>query len=129
VTPTILVVDDHAGFRAFTRTLLGNDGFAVIGEAADGAEAIEAVLRHRPDVVLLDVQLPGIDGFEVAEEIAGMASPPAVVMTSTRDAADYGTRLRSAPVRGFVSKQDLSGAALSAVLAARKGALLSPNQR
>jgi DNA-binding NarL/FixJ family response regulator len=115
--PTLLIVDDHEAFRSFARTKLTGEGFEVSGEAGDGESALEAVREQRPDVVLLDVQLPGIDGFEVAERLAATADPPAVVMTSTRDASDYGARLRRAPVSGFLPKHSLSGAAVSALLA------------
>jgi DNA-binding NarL/FixJ family response regulator len=121
VIPTILIVDDHQGFRTFARMLLNSEGFEVTGEAADGLSAIEAIAMRRPDVVLLDVQLPDIDGFEVAARIAQGSDPPGVVMTSTRDAVDYGTRLTRAPILGFVPKQELSGAALSALLAPTAG--------
>jgi DNA-binding NarL/FixJ family response regulator len=96
--------------------MLTAEGFQIAAEAADGETALEAVLEHHPDVVLLDVQLPGIDGFEVADRLSAMDEPPAVVMTSTRDAADYGQRLASAPILGFVPKHELSGAAVSALL-------------
>jgi DNA-binding NarL/FixJ family response regulator len=119
VTATVLVVDDHEGFRRFVRTLLIADGFDVAGEAADGEEALALVGEIKPDLVLLDVQLPGIDGFEVAERLAASSHPPAVVMTSTRNASDYGARLRHAPVRGFLPKHELSGAAVSALLSER----------
>src|SRR5207245_1766111 len=102
---TLLIVDDHAGFRGFARTLLESEGFEVAGVAADGESALAAVDELRPDVVLLDVQLPGIDGFEVARRIAAAARPPSVVLTSTRDASDYHTRLAESPVRGFIAKQ------------------------
>jgi DNA-binding NarL/FixJ family response regulator len=117
--PTLLIVDDHEPFRSFARTLLSDEGFVVSGEAADGESALEAARDQRPDVVLLDVQLPGIDGFEVAERLATSAHPPAVVMTSTRQASDYGARLRHAPVRGFLPKQELSGPAVSALISQR----------
>ncbi len=92
MTPTVLIVDDHAGFRNFVATLLGAEGFEVTGTVPDGESALDAVRDRRPDVVLLDVQLPGIDGFEVADRLAATQEPPAVVMTSTRDASDYGSR-------------------------------------
>lgn len=113
MSPTIVIVDDHGPFRAFVRTLLDPDGFVVTGEAADGESAIEEVARVHPDVVLLDVQLgTGIDGFEVAKRIAEHPEAPVVVMTSSRDASDYGRKLAESPVNGFIPKQDLSGDAL-----------------
>src|SRR3954447_25222239 len=73
---SVLIVDDHAPFRAQARALLEAEGFTVAGEAPDGAAAIESVRRSRPDVVLLDVQLPGPDGFVVAERLAAETDPP-----------------------------------------------------
>ena len=109
---TLLIVDDHAGFRGFMWTLFQGDHFKVIGEAVDGESAVHAVRELRPDVVLLDVQLPGIDGFEVASRLAAGADPPKVVLTSTREQSDYGSRLREAPVLGFLPKRLLSPEAL-----------------
>jgi DNA-binding NarL/FixJ family response regulator len=113
---TLLIVDDHDEFRRFARTLLEAEGFDVAGEAADGESALAAVAELRPDAVLLDVQLPDGDGIEVARRLAAAPGAPQVVLTSTRDAADYGSRLEDAPARGFVPKQRLSGAALAALL-------------
>ena len=114
--PTLLIVDDHAGFRTFARALLASDGFEVTGEVADGEAAVAAVEEQCPDVVLLDVQLPGLDGFEIADRLAAAQTPPAVVMTSSREASEYGTRLARAPIAGFIPKQSLSGTAVSALL-------------
>ena len=111
---TLLIVDDHAEFRAFARRLLDDDGFEVAGEAADGEAALEAVERLRPDVVLLDVQLPRLDGFEVARRVAREGLGPCVVLTSSRDASDYGGRIAASPARGFIPKAELSGDALEA---------------
>ena len=112
------IVDDHADFRAGARALLEIDGFDVLGEAADGESAIDAVRRLRPEVVLLDVQLPGIDGFAVADRLAAGDDPPMVVLTSSRTAEAFRDRLRRArSVRGFVAKAELSGECLSALLA------------
>jgi DNA-binding NarL/FixJ family response regulator len=110
---TLLIVDDHASFRGFARTMLASDGFDVTGEAEDGESALAAVQDLDPDVVLLDVQLPGIDGFEVARRLAEAARRPRVVLTSSRSASDYGTRLTDSPVDGFIPKQELSAAALA----------------
>ena len=68
---TVLIVDDHAGFRLAARALLEADGFDVVGESATGNEGLEAVGRLRPDLVLLDVGLPDIDGIEVWDASAG----------------------------------------------------------
>jgi DNA-binding NarL/FixJ family response regulator len=116
VGATVLIVDDHDAFRASARALLEADGFDVIGEAADGAGALKAVAALRPQIVLLDIKLPGIDGLAVAEQLAGADDPPVVVLISSRDATAYGPRLRKAPARGFIPKSGLSGEALSALI-------------
>src|SRR5215510_4608062 len=90
---TVLIVDDHDGFRSFAKTLLEAEGFEVVGEAGDAASALTAAERLRPEVVLLDIQLPGIDGFEVAARLAAAACPPQVVLVSTRDVSSYRRRL------------------------------------
>lgn len=109
---TLLIVDDHDSFRSFAKALLAADGFEVTGEAADGESALEEVARLHPDVVLLDVQLPGIDGFEVARRLADAPDAPVVVLTSSRDASDFGSKLTESPVGGFLPKRELSGDAL-----------------
>jgi DNA-binding NarL/FixJ family response regulator len=108
----LLIVDDHAGFRRLARRVLRAEGLDVVGEAGDGRSALRAVERLRPDAVLLDVLLPDLDGFEVADCLAAMAQPPRVVLTSSRSAEELGDRLRAAAVAGFIAKDDLSGAAL-----------------
>jgi DNA-binding NarL/FixJ family response regulator len=114
---TLLIVDDHAGFRGFARELLEAEGLRVVGEAADGPSALTETARLDPDVVLLDVMLPGLDGFEVCEQLAESgADRPAVVLTSTRDASSYADRLAHSPARGFVAKDALSAQALASVL-------------
>jgi len=118
VAVTVLIVDDHASFRSRARALLHVGGFEVVGEAEDGASAITAWVALRPDVVLLDIQLPDISGFDVATRLLTDAAPPAIVLISSRDAADYGERVEQSGARGFIAKADLSGTALTAVLAA-----------
>jgi CheY-like chemotaxis protein len=114
--PTVVIVDDHEDFRDSARVLLEAEGFEVIGEASDGTEALAAVTAIRPSIVLLDIQLPGLDGFAVAEQIAGIPDPPAVVLISSRDAAVYGPRLVQTSARGFLPKNALSGEALAALV-------------
>jgi DNA-binding NarL/FixJ family response regulator len=116
--PTLLIVDDHPGFRSLARKLLTAGGFEVVGEAADGHAAITAARMLRPDVVLLDIQLPDIDGFAVAARLRGGEAGPAVVLISTRDRTDYGPRVEGCGARGFVPKAELSGAAVHALLGA-----------
>ncbi|GAA4111555.1 hypothetical protein GCM10022215_07380 [Nocardioides fonticola] len=109
---SLLIVDDHDGFRSFVASMLEGERFSVCGAVEDGAAALDAIARLRPDLVLLDVQLPDLDGFEVAERVAVSWPRTAVILTSTRDAEDFGARLRQAPVAGFVPKHGLSVQAL-----------------
>jgi DNA-binding NarL/FixJ family response regulator len=113
---TVLIVDDHEDFRRSATALLAADGFEVVGAVADGDAAAEAVERLRPQVVLLDIQLPGIDGFAVAAQLAETTDPPHVVLISSRDAASYGPRLAGAQACGFLPKRELSGASLAALV-------------
>jgi DNA-binding NarL/FixJ family response regulator len=113
---TVLVVDDHPSFRATARAVLEAEGFVVVGEAASGAEALDRAAELRPDVVLLDVQLPGLDGFEVSARLGGNGDRPAVVLVSSRDAADYGDLIERSGARGFIPKGELSGASVRALL-------------
>jgi DNA-binding NarL/FixJ family response regulator len=115
---TIVVVDDHPTFRATARVLLEAEGFDVVGEAEDGASALEQVAALRPEVVLLDVQLPDIDGFEVAARLQRNGERSQIVLTSSRDAADFGSLVERSGARGFVPKDELSGAANAALLEA-----------
>jgi DNA-binding NarL/FixJ family response regulator len=114
---TLLIVDDHATFRSVARKVLELHGYVVVGEAPDGESALDAVRELRPEVVLLDVQLPGIDGFEVARRLNDAGDAPAIVMTSSRDGEDFGSLVESSGARGFIPKHDLSGPALEAMLA------------
>ncbi len=114
---SVLIVDDHPSFRASARRLLEAEGFNVVGEAADGHDAITAALELKPDLILLDVQLPDLDGFEVAGRLAALGVPSAVVLTSSRNAAEYGPIIAETPMRGFIPKAELSGAVLTDLLA------------
>jgi CheY-like chemotaxis protein len=116
VATSVLVVDDHPSFRLSARLLLESEGYRVVGEAASGAEALEAATALHPDLILLDIQLPDLDGFAVAERLLAQDAPPAVVLTSTRDPSDFGPLLTRTRARGFVPKPELSGRALAALL-------------
>ncbi len=112
---SVLIVDDHPTFRASARLLLTAEGYDVVGEAADGESAVRAALELRPQLILLDVQLPDIDGFEVARRLAGEGA--AIVLTSSRDEADYGPLVGRSGARGFIPKGELSGTRVAELLA------------
>ena len=119
---TILIIDDHTGFRVQARAILEADGFTVVGEADDGVSGLAAARSIRPDLVLLDIGLPDIEGFDVARELAVDGPPPLVVLTSSREASSYGPRLESSRALGFIPKDELSGAAIRALIdGARNG--------
>jgi DNA-binding NarL/FixJ family response regulator len=111
----VLIVDDHAGFRAHARRLLECEGYRVVGEAADCASAIEAARELEPEIVLVDVHLPDADGFELTERLGALADPPEVVLTSSRDAAELGQCASDCGARGFVPKASLSRDAIEEV--------------
>ena len=117
MAPTLLIVDDHAAFRSTARALLECDGWNVIGEAGDGTSGLSAARDLKPDVVLLDVRLPDIDGFAVAERLTADGGGPAVIVTSSSDDPLYPDRARSTGAYGFVAKHDVCGASLDRILA------------
>lgn len=110
---TVVIVDDHAGFRRMARRMLEDAGFDVVGEADNGESALCSVADLGPELVLLDVQLPDLDGFVVAQRLAESDTSAAVILTSTRSASDYGGRLARTSALGFIAKAELSGAAVA----------------
>jgi len=115
---TVLIVDDHPSFRASARAMLESEGFDVVGELADGASVVEAVMALEPDVVLLDVQLPDMSGFDVCAALEGCnGSTAQVILVSSRDLADYGELVEVSCACGFVPKGELSGDLITALLA------------
>jgi len=120
---TILVVDDFAPFRTRARALLEAAGWDVVGEAADGRSAVDGASSLRPDVVLLDVGLPDLDGFEVTAALRHTGSASTVVLMSSRDARSYGPRIAASGAAGFLPKDELSGTALAAIV---DGAIIDP---
>ncbi len=113
--PLVLLVDDSAGFRATARLLLESEGYDV-AEAGTGAEGLRRARDLVPGLVLLDIRLPDLDGFEVAERLTGLDPRPEVILISSRDASDYGSLVANAAVRGFIPKSQLSGASIRALV-------------
>jgi DNA-binding NarL/FixJ family response regulator len=111
----VLIVDDHEGFRKWARLFLSAEGYRVIGEAGDGRTALREVRRLQPDVVLLDIHLPDIDGFEVARRLCEGVQA-SIVFVSSRDAEEFGDRVLSSCARGFLAKADLSKSRLEAII-------------
>lgn len=109
----VVIVDDHAIFRRSARKLLESDGFDVVGEAEDGASGLELARRLEPEVVLLDVALPDMSGFDVADLVEPATK---VVLVSSRDEADFGPRARSSTAIGFIPKDRLTTAAIRELL-------------
>jgi len=108
VATSIVIVDDDPRFRGIARRLLESEGFEVIGEAADGREALAVTRELEPDIVLLDVQLPHLDGIQVATQLTAGGGAPAIVLTSTRDESDFGAQVEESGARGFVPKDEIS---------------------
>ncbi|MHC1558462.1 response regulator [Actinomycetospora sp. C-140] len=104
MTIRLLVVDDEPMVCTHLRTILDADGITVVGEAHDGAEAVEQVVRHRPDVVLLDIRMPGVDGLTALEHLGALDESPAVVVLTTFDVDAYVLRALALGARGFLLK-------------------------
>ena len=113
-----MIVDDHPSFQAMARLALEEDGFVVVGTATDGESAITEVLRLAPDVVLLDVGLPDMTGFEVASRLREAGSPAAIVLASSREKSDFGILVADSGARGLIEKSLLSGEAVRALVTA-----------
>jgi CheY-like chemotaxis protein len=113
----VLIIDDNTAFRAAARQLLERAGFLVVAEAGDGASGLREAKENRPDLAVVDVQLPDADGFEVAERLRGLEGGPDVILVSSLDGADFGALVAGSPALGFIPKAELSAAAIEALLA------------
>ena len=112
----VLIAEDEALIRLDLREMLSEEGFDVVGEAADGATALEAATSLDPEVILLDIQLPDMDGFEVARRLLAEGPKRQIVLVSSRDRSAYGPLIEESGARGFVSKGDLSRDSLERLL-------------
>ena len=111
----LLLVDDSAAFRAVAHRAL-EGAFRIVGEAENGAEALDLATSLAPDLVLLDVQLPDIDGVDVAAALAARDDRSTVIFTSSLDRRDVEPLLADSNVAGFIPKEELSVAAVLALL-------------
>jgi DNA-binding NarL/FixJ family response regulator len=112
----VLIVDDNGAFRAAARQLIERGDFIVVAEAGSGIGGVKEAATHRPDLAIVDLQLPDFDGFEVAERLTGLESAPRVILTSSLDGADFGALVACSPALGFIPKAELSAAAIEALL-------------
>lgn len=119
VARTVVIVDDHADFRAYAGRLLEAAGYRIVGSCSDGRSAVRAIATLRPDIVLLDVQLPDVDGFGVIDQAGIGSGGPIVVLISTREAVDYGGRIARSGAAGFISKTELSAQSLDELVGRR----------
>ena len=112
----VMLVDDHAGFRASAGAWLAHEGVAVVGVCASGEEALVSCVELHPDLVLIDLNLPGMSGVAVAEALAVTPEPPDVIIISSDADAGSDAHVRGAPVVGFIAKRDLTWPAIDALL-------------
>lgn len=117
VARTAVIVDDHAPFRAQAARLVEAAGYEVVASCGDGRSALAAISELRPDLVLLDVQLPDTDGFQLMAQLDGGLDRSIVVLVSSREAADYGTRIRHSGAAAFITKGELSARSLGEAVA------------
>ncbi|MGP3916703.1 response regulator [Nonomuraea sp. 10N515B] len=125
----VLLADDDPMVRRHLRTILGSStDVEVVGEARDGAEAVEEVLRNRPDVVLMDLRMPGVDGITATREIAALAAPPTVIALTTFDSDEHVLRALEAGAGGFLVKTTPAEDLLNLVKVAADGhVVMSPS--
>ena len=128
--PSVVIADDQMLVRSGFRMILNAAGIPVVAEAADGAEALAAVLRHRPDVVLMDIRMPGMDGLEATRRIlsSGPGSGSRIIILTTFDLDRYVYVALTAGASGFLLKDISPERLVAAVRLVREGdALLAPS--
>jgi DNA-binding NarL/FixJ family response regulator len=113
---SVLIVDDHAGFRQTVRRMLEMEGYRVVGDADDGRSALTGAAELLPEIALVDVHLPDIDGFQLAARLVALANPPVVILTSSHDHEEMRTFVTDSGARGFIRKDELSREAIEGLL-------------
>lgn len=127
-TLRVVIADDHAILRQGLRQLLEDEGFDVVGEAADGQEAIERVMELHPDVVLLDVSMPGLGGIQAAQKLTVLCPETKVVMLTVHQVEEYIAEALKAGARGYVLKDAAAAEVIEAIRVAHRGeTYLSPS--
>lgn len=116
---TALIVDDHPGFRSEARQLLVVDGFEVVGEARDAADALRQAARLRPDLVVLDIGLPDMSGLELVGRLRDASSRSLVVLVSGRTESEYGGNVAASGADAFLEKMALAPGVLGALVGGR----------
>lgn len=129
MTCTLLIADDHWVVRQALRTVVaGRPDLVVVGEAADGFQAVELSDNLKPDLLLLDISLPGISGMQVLEQLNTWAVSPSVIVFTMHPADQYARHVRSLGAKGFLSKDSEAGMILSTIDRIMKGELVFPSQ-
>ncbi len=109
----VLTVDDHAGFRTVAREVVSaTPGFTPVGEAPGGPDALEAIHRLRPGLVIVDVRMPGMSGFELARRVSEAYPDTVVLLVSSDDLPEGAAAARACGARAFIRKQDVRPATL-----------------
>lgn len=124
--PKVLVVDDHPFIRASVCMQLCQDQLEVVAQADNGVDAVRLAREHSPDIVILDLLIPGLDGMEVIHRIIGMERPSKVLVLTSQPAESYSLRCMKAGASGFVSKTDDLLALSKAVVAVLSGYTFFP---
>ena len=120
ITPVrVLIADDHRLFAEALEAVLSSEArIEVIGRASDGGEAVELARRLQPDLVVLDISMPVLDGFEAAAELERLEHPPAVLMLTGSSSPEDVDRARRAGAKGYITKDAIAASLVDAILAA-----------